>query len=241
MQSGLGRGVVFALCVAAVAAAIVVIVVVYPPKNGGKVVPPAVPVTDKTAVNGETSSVPNMVASSPQEVVAASRLPYDGSNVFVRLPSGVIVRQGEEVPPLEGASRSEADLRAATDEWMDVVKSCSGDARTNGRKVRYTEFAKALGRLPREKRGENLKYAINLMDDANFLLIATLALDRDQPDDLIAEAFDACLNRDSPESRAVIEEISKDKSHPMYVDAARVMDVKRIAEGSLPTMPNTAK
>jgi len=165
----------------------------------------------------------------PKSETTPSKRPYDGSNVFVRLPSGVIVRQGEEIPPLEGESRSEANLRAATDEWMDIVKSFSGDARTNGRKVRYAEFAKALRRFPKGQRSENLKYAINLMDDANFLLIATLALDRTQPDELIAVAFDACLNRDCASSRAVIEEISKDKSHPMYVDAARVMDVRRLS------------
>ena len=163
----------------------------------------------------------------PSPETAPSKRPYDGSNVFVRLPSGVIVRQGEEVPPLERESKSEAELRAAADEWEKVVKACTGDA--HGRRVDYTDFIRALKRFPRGKRGENLKYAINLMDESNFMLIATLALDRNQPDELIALAFDACLNRDCASSRAVIEEIAKDKSHPMYVDAARVMDVRKLS------------
>ncbi len=215
---------VSALCVVAVAAAIVAIVVLCLPESGGKVVPPAAPATDKTSVNGEISPTPNRGVPSPQETVAALQLPYEGSNVFVRLPSGALVRQGESIPP-PVEDKDEKAFRAAIDEWEATVKAIS----TGGRKVEYAKFAKALKRLPKGKRGENLKYAINLIDESNFMLIATLALDRDQPDELIALAFDACLNRDCASSRAVIEEISKDKSHPMYVDAARVMDIHRLS------------
>ena len=226
MGQGLGRTAAFALGMVAFAAAIIVCLSVDWRKDEQDVPVPAArrQAKPEQAAYLQQDAPPQPL---PKSESAPSKRPYDGSNVFVRLPSGVIVRQGEEVPPLERESKSETELRAAADEWEKVVKACAGEV--HGRKVDYADFIRALRRLPKEKRGENLKYAINLMDDANFLLIATLALDRTQPDELIALAFDACLNRDCASSRAVIEEISKDKSHPMYVDAARVMDIHRLS------------
>lgn len=164
-----------------------------------------------------------------EEIVAKqARKPYAGTNVFVSLPSGVIVRQGESIPPLVEMDKKEEELRTAVDEWNKIVKICSDGNIPGGRRVEYAEFSKALARFPRERQVENLKYAINLIDESNFLLIAAIVLDKGQPDELIATAFDACLNRDSPLTRAVIEEVAHDKTHPMYVDAARVVDIRNL-------------
>ena len=194
----------------------------------------------QVALNRAGNDVTNTPAPLTDDLSASQR-PYDGSNVYVRLSSGVIVRQGEILPPLAEEDKKDKKSQKALEEWERLSKTCSGGVRANRRKVSYAEFAKALRRIPKERRSENLKYAINMMDDSHFLIIAALALDRNQPNDLIALAFDACLNRDTPESRAVIEEISKDKSHPMYVDAARVMDVKRLAGGATPNVSNSRK
>lgn len=230
MRLSIGRRAAFAIFAAALAAAAVVAVVARF-HHGDDVRKDAQASTGGEEVHVVSNS--GAVASSGESeaaVMEAARRPYDGSNVFVRLPSGVIVRQGESIPPpAEGADKAEESLRAALDEWDEVVKACSGGAGGGGRKVGYAEFSRALGRIPRRRRNENLKYAINMIDDENFVLVAALALDRSQPPELIATAFDACLNRECASSMAVIEEISRDKTHPMYVDAARVMDVRRLS------------
>ena len=228
------------MCVAMLAAAVIAVVRILSTddcRKGGLVSPSS---SGKGAIAEPSASHaarPPLPGAGPKP----SQRPYDGSNVFIRLPSGAVVRQGESIPPLAEEDKGEVELRSAAVEWERLVKVCAGGTRANGRKVGYAEFAKALRRFPKEKRSENLRYAINAMDESNFLLIATLALDRNQPDEIVAEAFDACLNRDCAASRAAIEAISEDKTHPMYVDAARVMDIKRLAEGTLPGTPNSAK
>lgn len=159
----------------------------------------------------------------------ARRATGAGSNVFERLPDGQIVRSGERPVPKVEATGEEREVESAFKDWDDVVSLYSKPtAREIGRED-SARFSQALSRLPSHTRRESVRMAVNVLPPDNFGLIAALALDKSQLLDVIAESFDACLNSSSEAAKQAIRKIAQDKTHPMFVDAARIIDISSLS------------
>lgn len=150
--------------------------------------------------------------------------------VFTQLPSGALVRPGETLPPLEPETESQKGERAAYAEWNSALERYSNPLDREISDEDIANFRKALQGLSPNRRRENLKVASGRIPDKNFAVIAHLALDRSLPGEIVSDAFDECLNRNCESSLAVIDQIARDKTHPHYVDAARIRDVRKLAE-----------
>ena len=177
----------------------------------------------KSEEDSETS-VPQMTKSAVK--------PSEGKTEqdFTQLPSGALVRPGETLPPLDSETESQKEERTASAEWQSVLERYSNPIDREISDEDIANFKKALLGLSPNRRRENLKVASGRIPDKNFAVIAYLALDRSLPGEIVSDAFDVCLNRNCESSLAVIDQIARDKTHVHYVDAARIRDVRKLAE-----------
>ena len=170
--------------------------------------------------------------AAAQQMAKPAVKPSEGKTepVFTRLPSGALVRPGETLPPLEPETESQKGERAASAEWKSVLDRYSNPLDRKISDEDIANFKKALQGLSPSHRRENLKVASGRIPDKNFAVIAYLALDNSLPGEIVSDAFDACLNRNCESSLSVIDQIARDKTHAHYVDAARIRDVRKLAE-----------
>lgn len=152
------------------------------------------------------------------------------SNVFTVLPGNVIVRQGEMLPPTpQRDSSSSSAVVAARARWAAVVGKLARPPKRPMTTSECLSLSKALRELPEAERVEALAAADNVVADACFLAVAAIALDTTFEPEVIAKAFDLCLNRPDNVKLPVLEEIGRHREHPMYVEAVRLLDIYRLS------------
>jgi len=89
-------------------------------------------------------------------------------------------------------------------------------------------IARALFKaLPEEQQREETHHAMNLLPDETVSLMYDILFDKTQDEDVIVIIFCDLLNRDESIKNPVLEEIAKDKEHPMFTEAARILDITR--------------
>lgn len=81
--------------------------------------------------------------------------------------------------------------------------------------------------LSPEAQNEQIHHAMNLLPDETVEVVYGILFDTSQPPEVIGVIFHDLLNRDEAIKNPVMEEIVKDKSHPMYVESARILDIVR--------------
>lgn len=87
------------------------------------------------------------------------------------------------------------------------------------------EIRELFNALAPEAKLENINHAVNLLPDETVSVINGILFDTTQPGEVIAVIFHDLLNRDESIKNPMMEEIVKNKNHPMYVESARILDI----------------
>jgi hypothetical protein len=129
------------------------------------------------------------------------------------------------------ATRPPTDAKTALKRWEDLLAIYTAEEaleRVKTTPVTATEQAEVrecFTSLDPDDKLENIHHAINLLPDETFPVLYGILFDMSQPVEIITELFHDLLNRDDALKYPVMEEIVKDKSHPMYVESARILDI----------------
>ncbi len=117
---------------------------------------------------------------------------------------------------------SEARLKAieAWEGFVDGVAERTGKPTAEQALAFKREFAK----LDKADQLDSIQTALNLLPDEQFPLLYPILFDKTGDPDVLDEIFSDGLNHEDDIKVPMMKEIYKDKAHPMYVEAARILD-----------------
>ena len=104
-----------------------------------------------------------------------------------------------------------------TDEWQDPVDSDVPMADVE-------KFCQQFNKIPDARKEECLQRALNLLPDANIMLLAGILTDKEQPREYLDLVFNDVLNRDDDVKKPLLQLIYKDKEHPCWETTAWILD-----------------
>ena len=87
------------------------------------------------------------------------------------------------------------------------------------------KFREQFNKVPRARKAECLQRALNLLPDANVMLLAGILLDKGQPAEYLELVYNDILNRDESVKKPLLKEIFKDREHPCWATTAWILDV----------------
>jgi len=70
-----------------------------------------------------------------------------------------------------------------------------------------------------------INQALNLIPDEQFATLYPILYDKEQPEEVLDAIFNDALNRDETIKIPLMKELRKDKTHPMFFESARILDV----------------
>ena len=109
------------------------------------------------------------------------------------------------------------DFDAITGKWTDPAPNGVTMADVDG-------FTKSFRRLPKNRRDECIHRALNLIPDANVMLLAGVLMDKSMDGKIVEAVFHDVLNRDEDVKKPILREIFRDRAHPCWADAAWILD-----------------
>lgn len=87
------------------------------------------------------------------------------------------------------------------------------------------EMRELFSALAPDAKLENINHAVNLLPDETVSVLNGILLDAAQPAEVLGAIFHDMLNRDEAIKNPMMEEIVKNKKHPLYVESARILDI----------------
>ena len=199
-------GVIFGVVVA-----ILVVIVVTGRRQGG----------DPDAHSAAESPARAAVATVDQGPVASAVTDDDETPVAAEEDEDD--EAAEELTEEEKREAAEERLVEAFDDLTDSWRDDAPPETITMAKI--DEFVAAFRALPPSRRDECVHRALNLIPDANVMLLAGILLDRSMDNETIETVYNDILNRDEEVKKPVLKEIFKDKAHPCWTDTAWILDV----------------
>lgn len=129
----------------------------------------------------------------------------------------------------EGVASQEEAASATVDEERLVEAFC----RETDRWVRsesvsvddVQRFVRKFSALPQTRKNACLHRALNLIPDANVMLLAGILFDPSQPKAIVKEVFDDVVNRSDEVKDPILKAVCQDRSHPCCDDARWIFEV----------------
>lgn len=193
---------------------------------------------------GDENQMHPAASSSVQKRAPAARSKQASKrNVVLSVPAGgktqpvkqTASKQPERQSDTKGATANAVvpvpDPEAALKQWEDRLAIYYAEGAKERVKdtpvtvVEQDEMRELFSALAPEAKLENIHHAMNLLPDETFSVINGILFDTTQPSEVIAVIFHDLLNRDEAIKYPVMEEIIKNKAHPMYVESARILDI----------------
>lgn len=125
-----------------------------------------------------------------------------------------------EEDPQDEEERLVGEFDAMTDSFIRPV---TGARRVEMKDI--SEFCAKFAKVPKARKEECLQRALNLIPDANVMLLAGILMDKSQDAKLVNLVFCDILNRDEDVKQPLLEQVFKDREHPNWADAAWILDV----------------
>lgn len=82
----------------------------------------------------------------------------------------------------------------------------------------------SLHKLDKEDQLDGVQNALNLLPDEQFAVLYPVLFDKTENPEILDAIFSDALNRDEELKVPLMKELYKDKTHPMYTEAARILD-----------------
>jgi hypothetical protein len=208
----------FGMAAVALVVAVVVVVAVCVNKVEPKV---AVPV--QSAAKPVTAVTPADQKEPPKRSLPHQQQAGDRT---ARLRAGQNATVSGAVAPASQTGQAEEMTEArlnAVEAWegfVDVVAERPGKPTADQALAFKQEFAK----LDKADQLDGIQTALNLLPDDQFPLLYPILFDKTVAPDILDEIFSDGLNHEDDIKVPMMKEIYKDKTHPMYVEAARILD-----------------
>jgi hypothetical protein len=160
------------------------------------------------------------LSSVPERPAAAGALrPADQKPKRVR--SELAARQ-------EGAASADDD--EPSEERIEVIEAWEGfidavaERETAPTAEQAIQFKREFQKLDKRDRMDGVQTALNLLPDEQFSLLYPILFDKTEDPDVLDAIFSDGLNHDDDIKVPMMKEIYQDKEHPMYAEAARILD-----------------
>jgi hypothetical protein len=151
----------------------------------------------------------------------------------------VAERQGgtPAVAPAAAEEMTEERIKAV-EAWEAFVDKVAEEAEdTPPTAERANRFRREFDKLDKADRLDGIQTSLNLLPDEQFPLLYPILFDKSVDPDILDAIFSDGLNHDDEIKIPMMKEIYKDKTHPMYEEAARILD----ATGELDEEQNSVK
>lgn len=125
--------------------------------------------------------------------------------------------EDEALPSATAADQAVEAWEALIDQAAEVQEAPTAD--------QAQRVKEAFDRLEKRDKMEALHTALNLLPDEQFLLLYGILFNKQENPDILDEIFNDMLNRPEEIKVPMMKALMEDKSHPMYVEAARILDV----------------
>lgn len=127
----------------------------------------------------------------------------------------------QAVPEVEEISEERLAALEKWEDFIDVVSEREGVPSDTQAQTFKREFVK----LHRDDREDAMQTALNLLPDEQFALLYPILFDKSFDEDILDMIFSDGLNHDDEIKIPMMKAIYQDKTHPMYEEAERILEV----------------
>ena len=126
--------------------------------------------------------------------------------------------------------RSDPQAEEMTEERIKVIEAWENFIDTLSEKTRAPTaeeaiaFKREFAKLDKRDQMDGIQTALHLLPEEQFPILYPILFDKTIDPDILDEIFSDGLNHDEDIKVPMMKEIYKDKEHPMYVEAARILD-----------------
>ncbi len=149
-----------------------------------------------------------------------------GKKTGNKKPMGVTeAAMGESKSPAEdSAAAGDSAAGKAVAAWEGLIDKLSEltGAPTAEQMVSVKE---AFDSLDKNDQEDAIKTALNLLPDEQFIALYGILLDKTVNEEILDAIFSDALNRPEEIKIPLMKALVKDKTHPMYFESARILDV----------------
>ena len=166
----------------------------------------------KSSVTSSISSVSRKRAGEKKVyIVKADGTPEEG-------------RSGGEVD-VGGGSDAAADRADQAVERWDTLVDLIVERQGKPGRTQLERVKKTFDELDPGDKLPAINQALNLIPDEQFSSLYPILYDKGEPEEVLDAIFSDALNRDEEIKIPLMKELRKDKSHPMFFESARILDV----------------
>lgn len=183
------------------------------------------------------SKTPEPETDVTEQPVAKALTPTDPKKPSARVsphqrPAGQRterVRAGQGAPT-PGAAAPTPQAEEMTEDRIKVIEAWENFIDTLSEKTRAPTaedaiaFKREFAKLDKRDQMDGIQTALHLLPEEQFPILYPILFDKTIDPDILDEIFSDGLNHDEDIKVPMMKEIYKDKEHPMYVEAARILD-----------------
>lgn len=107
----------------------------------------------------------------------------------------------------------------------DVIERTNVPVKDQARRVK-----EAFQKLAKDDQVECIHYGLNLLPDDRFAVLNDLLYDKNEDPEVLDAIFSDALNRPEEIKLPLLKALRKNREHPMFFEAARILDVIEPAE-----------
>ena len=139
------------------------------------------------------------------------------------------VRAGQGAPDSKTATPA-SQAEEMTEERIKVIEAWENFIDTLSEKTsaptaeEAIAFKREFAKLDKRDQMDGIQTALHLLPEEQFPILYPILFDKTIDPDILDEIFSDGLNHDEDIKVPMMKEIYKDKEHPMYVEAARILD-----------------
>ena len=124
-------------------------------------------------------------------------------------------------------TKGSTDKEKVLNDWSVKLESYCGESVVDKGVTHEDQRAvvELFNKLESSQQLEEIQHAMNMLPDRTVQVVYGILFDSTQSKEVVDVIFSDVLNRDDAIKNPVMEEIVKDKKHPMYFESARILDV----------------
>ena len=134
----------------------------------------------------------------------------------------------------EEISEERIKIVEAWENFVDKVAEHEGSPT----KERALQFKREFDKLDKADQLDGIQTSLNLLPDEQFPLLYPILFDKTVDPDILDAIFSDGLNHDEEIKIPMMKEIYKDKTHPMYEEAERILDATGELDNDEPDEPD---
>ncbi len=124
------------------------------------------------------------------------------------------------VPVTEEKTLREKAVEAWEKQVADVIERTNVPVRDQARRVK-----EVFDKLDREDQLDGIHNGLNLLPDERFAVLYDVLYDKGEDPEVLDAIFSDALNRPEEIKMPILKALRKDREHPMFFEAARILDV----------------